>query len=512
MKTLYMDCFSGISGNMTIGAFLDLGVDKDMLLSELNKLHIDGYRIEISKKQKNGITGTYFDVILQEAPSCHQEEVSGADQEPNAEQKALPRCTCKHHRAYCIWGKNKLPDEYGRKKKKQKEKHKYHLSHDGKRSHTEEVYSSLGHGEAHHDHAHDDHHEHHEHDRHEHEHEHGHKHGHGHEHTHEHTHAPHRNLQDITEIIDGSKLSDRVKQLSKKMFSFVAEAEAKVHGKPIEEVHFHEVGAIDSIIDIVGTAICVDSLNPGRIVASHLPVGSGFVRCQHGLIPVPAPATLEIIRKGGIPVYSNGIKKELATPTGAAILAALAEEYGPQPEMEIHAVGYGAGLYDLEIPNTLRLILGETLPAKENPKPQSGVILAETNIDDTTGEVLGYVMGRLLDAGALDVFFTPIYMKKCRPAVTLSFLCEASLVQALERIVFEETSTIGIRKILVQRTVMDRAYETVETPYGKIKVKKVTYGGLTKRYGEFENVKAAAERHGVPIQKVYDALKINEAN
>ena len=506
MKTLYMDCFSGISGNMTIGAFLDLGVDKELLLRELEKLHVDGYRIEINKKQKNGITGTYFDVILEEAPSSHQEEVPGADQESDAEQKALPRCTCKHHRAYCICGKNKLSDKYGRKKKKHKEKHKYHLSHNGKHSHTEEVYSLLGHGEAHHDHTHDDHHEHHEHDLHEHEHEHGHKHIHG------HTHAPHRNLQDITEIIDGSELSDRVKQLSKKMFSYVAEAEAKVHGKPIEKVHFHEVGAIDSIIDIVGTAICVDSLNPSRIVASPLPVGSGFVRCQHGLIPVPAPATLEIIQKGGIPVYANGIKKELATPTGAAILAALAGEYGPQPEMKVHAVGYGAGLYDLEIPNTLRLILGETISAKEKPEPQSGVILAETNIDDTTGEVLGYVMGRLLDAGALDVFFTPIYMKKCRPAVTLSFLCEASLVQALEQIVFEETSTIGIRRIPVQRTAMDRVYETADTPYGKIRVKKVTYGGTVKRYGEFEDVKAAAERHGVPIQKVYDALKRNEAD
>lgn len=506
MKTLYMDCFSGISGNMTIGAFLDLGVDKELLLRELEKLHVDGYRIEINKKQKNGITGTYFDVIPEEAPSSHQEDVPGADQESDAEQKALPRCTCKHHRAYCICGKNKLPDKYGRKKKKHKKKHKYLLSHDGKHSHTEEVYSLLGHGEAHHDHTHDDHHEHHEHDLHEHEHEHGHKHIHG------HTHAPHRNLQDITEIIDGSELSDRVKQLSKKIFSYVAEAEAKVHGKPIEKVHFHEVGAIDSIIDIVGTAICVDSLNPGRIVASPLPVGSGFVRCQHGLIPVPAPATLEIIQKGGIPVYANGIKKELATPTGAAILAALAGEYGPQPEMEVHAVGYGAGLYDLEIPNTLRLILGETISVKEKPEPQSGVILAETNIDDTTGEVLGYVMGRLLEAGALDVFFTPIYMKKCRPAVTLSFLCEASLVQALEQIVFEETSTIGIRRIPVQRTVMDRVYETADTPYGKIRVKKVTYGGTVKRYGEFEDVKAAAERHGVPIQKVYDALKRNDAD
>ncbi|WP_085833711.1 nickel pincer cofactor biosynthesis protein LarC [Clostridium merdae] len=483
MKTLYMDCFSGISGNMTIGAFLDLGVDQAYLLQELDKLQVDGYKIEITKKQKNGITGTYFDVILQEeSEHSHQHEnTSKREQHAEKNEKALPPCTCKHHRTYCICGKNKLPKELGSKKKKHKNKNKKYAEHAihfhaDSGFHSHETHS----GHHHHDHG-------------------------------EHGHAPHRNLQDITQIIDASELSDNVKQLSKKMFSFVAEAEAKVHGKPIEEVHFHEVGAIDSIIDIVGTAICVDFIKPDRIVASHLPVGSGFVRCQHGLIPVPAPATLEIIRKGGIPTYSNGIQKELATPTGAAILAALAQEYGSQPEMEIQAVGYGAGLYDLEIPNTLRLMMGEVLPVKKKKKKLlPAIILAETNVDDTTGEILGYVMSRLLDAGALDVFFTPIYMKKCRPAFTLSFLCEEALLPELETIVFEETSTIGIRSIPVQRTVMNRKSETVHTRYGAIRVKKATYGNITKTSGEFEDVKAAAQQNGVPIQTIYNALHSNE--
>lgn len=492
MKTLYMDCFSGISGNMTIGAFLDLGVDQEYLLQELRKLQVDGYEIQISKKQKNGITGTYFDVILEEEikHSHHHEDSSEIDHlQEEKKEKALPPCTCKRHRTYCVCGKNKLPKEPGSKKKKHKNKNKKYAEHAIHFHADSGFHSHKAHDEHHHD-EHPGHHHHHDHG--------------------EHEHAPHRNLQDITTIIDTSELSNQVKQLSKKMFTFVAEAEAKVHGKPIEEVHFHEVGAIDSIIDIVGTAICIDFIKPDRIVASHLPVGSGFVRCQHGLIPVPAPATLEIIRKGGIPTYSNGIQKELATPTGAAILAALAQEYGSQPEMEIQAIGYGAGLYDFEIPNTLRLIVGEVLTPKRKRKSEPGILLAETNVDDTTGEVLGYVMSRLLDAGALDVFFTPIYMKKCRPAVTLSFLCEEALLPELEKIVFEETSTIGIRTIPVQRTVMNRKTETVNTRYGAIRVKKSTYGSITKTSGEFEDIKAAAQQNGVPIQTIYQALNADE--
>lgn len=257
MNILYMDCFSGISGNMTIGAFLNLGVDEKMLIESLKKLNVDGYKIEISKKIKNGIEGTYFDVILED------------------------------------------------------EEHETNYEHSN-----------------HHDHDH-----HHQHE--------------------------HRNLYDVEKIINDSELSEKVKELSKKIFNYAAQAESKVHGKPIDEIHFHEVGAIDSIVDIVGTAICIDSLNIDKIVVSKLHVGTGFVKCQHGLMPIPAPATLEIIKNGKIPVYSNGIVGELVTPTGAAIVAALADEFGNQPEMEVEFIGYGSGYKDFEIPNMLRLILGK---------------------------------------------------------------------------------------------------------------------------------------------------------
>jgi len=281
MNILYMDCFSGISGNMTIGAFLDLGVDEKMLTNELNKLNVDGYKIEISKKVKNGIEGTYFDVILEDEEHEHE--------------------------------------------------HEHSHEHD-------------------HDHAHL-------------EHEHSHNHDHNHDenahHLDDHHQHLHRNLYDVEKIIDDSELSQNVKDLSKKIFNYVAVAEAKVHGKAISEVHFHEVGAIDSIVDIIGTAICVDSLNIDKIVVSKLHVGMGFVKCQHGLMPIPAPATLEIIKNGKIPVYSKGIEGELVTPTGAAIVAALADEFGNQPDMEIEKIGYGSGFKDFEIPNMLRLTLGK---------------------------------------------------------------------------------------------------------------------------------------------------------
>lgn len=249
MNILYIDCFSGISGNMTIGGLLDLGVNENELITELKKLNVEGYHIEVSKKVKNGIEGTYFDVILED----------------------------EHH---------------------------------------------------------------------------------SHEHHHHHSHE-HRNLHDIEKIIEDSQLSDNVKELSKKIFTYVAEAESKVHGKPIDQVHFHEVGAIDSIVDIIGTAICIDMLNIEKIVASKLHVGTGFVKCQHGLMPVPAPATLEIIKNASIPIYSKGIQGELVTPTGAAIVAALAHDYSEQPDMEIDKIGYGAGYKDFEIPNLLRLVLGK---------------------------------------------------------------------------------------------------------------------------------------------------------
>lgn len=273
---LYFDCLSGISGDMTIAALLDLGVDKDEFLAQLKKINIDGYRIEIKKGQKNGISGTDFNVILDNDDNHDHTH----NHDHNHEQM--------HHHAH---------------------------------NHNKET----------------------------------HHHGHSHHH-HENSHV-HRNLHDIEHIIDDSELNERVKEISKKIFGYVAASEAKIHDKPIEEVHFHEVGAIDSIVDIIGAAICIDMLNVDEIYSSYIHVGTGFVNCAHGRIPVPAPATLDILK--GIPIYSKGIRSELVTPTGAAIIKALAKDFIPMPEMIIEEIGYGLGKKDLEVTNALRVTLGK---------------------------------------------------------------------------------------------------------------------------------------------------------
>ena len=301
MKTLYFDCSSGISGNMTLGALLEIVGDENYLLNELKKLNIDEYKIEISKKVKNGITGTYVDVIL----------------------------------------------EHGHHKK--------------------------------------DHHE---------------------QHQHEHHHHEHRNLNDVNTIIENSSLEEKVKELAKRIFLRVAKAESKVHNKPLDEVHFHEVGAIDSIVDIVGTAILIHKINPDKIISSVVNDGYGFIRCAHGLISVPVPATSEIFANSNVEFRQIDIDTELVTPTGAAIIAELATEFTPLPAMVTEKIGWGAGSKDLKIPNILKVYYGESEKQNEN------LVVMETNIDDCSGEIFGYTQELLLQNGALDVFYTNLYEKK----------------------------------------------------------------------------------------------------
>lgn len=279
MRTLYFDCFSGISGDMTLGAFIDLGVDKDILIRELDKLNVLGYKIEVTKKSKNGIVGTDVDVVL-----------------------------------------NEIEDENNNE----------HVHED-----SEEVACAYNHV---HEIGHNDHYE----------------------HSHEGGEHHHRSFKDIRELIEDSALDQNVKDLSLKIFYNVAKAEAKIHGKEVDEVHFHEVGAIDSIVDIVGTAICFNELNVDKVVSSPLHIGMGTIKCQHGIIPVPAPATLDILREGKVPIYSTGVKKETVTPTGAAIIATLAEDYGDMPEGIVEAIGYGCGKRDTKLANMLRLTIMES--------------------------------------------------------------------------------------------------------------------------------------------------------
>ena len=363
------------------------------------------------------------------------------------------------------------------------------------------------HSHEEHTHKHEDEHIHH----HEHAHEHHHDHSHEHEHTHEHHHTekPHdhahtRNLLDIYKIIDSSDLSKYVKTASKKIFLIVAEAEAKIHAKTIDEVHFHEVGAVDSIVDIIGAAICVEMLQIDEIQCSEINLGSGFVHCEHGVFPVPAPATLEILK--GVPVYSKNAKKELTTPTGAAILKALCSEFGRLPEFVIEKIGYGLGKRDMETPNVLRVIVGK----KKSP---STLTMLETNIDNMNPEIYSYLFPKLLDNKALDVFVTPIIMKKNRPANILSVLCNEVDVEQLEEILFTETTTLGIRKYKVEREELQRKFEKISTRYGEITVKYTFRNGkLLKFTPEYEECRLIAEKTNIPLIQIINEIRAEIEN
>lgn len=412
MSTLYFDCFSGISGDMALGALLDIGADEKALLEGLEKLKVDGYRIRIEKKLKNGIEGTDLSVIL----------------------------------------------------------------------------------EGQEDHEHNDHHHEHHHDGHSHDHDHEHSHGHQHLHSEDHVH---RNMSDIERIINDSGLSERVRALSLKIFGLVAEAEGRIHGKPAGEVHFHEVGAIDSIVDITGTAICIDNLGVDRIVFSSLPLSRGFVRCQHGVFPLPAPATLEILKN--VPVYYTDANFELVTPTGAAIAKGLADEFGMVGELEVERIGYGLGKKTYEIPNVLRVILFNS-----KKKISDKVMEIETNIDDMTAEQLGNVMDRLFEQGALDVFFTPVHMKKNRPGTKLTVICRQDRKDVLVEVLLRHTSTFGVRFSYQDRTTLDRETVAIDTAFGSIRCKLGRLSGELLKYSpEYEDCKAASEQSGRPISEVY---------
>ncbi|SET36513.1 hypothetical protein SAMN05660297_02161 [Natronincola peptidivorans] len=413
MKVLYYDCFSGISGDMNLGAMLDLGVSEEVLRRELKKLHLDEYQLVVTKDERKGITGTKVDIQL-----LHP-----------------------------------LPD------------HHHHEDHPHHHHHHE---STDSHGDHHH---------------------------------HKEDHHHHRNLHDIETIIHNSHLSSEVKELSLKIFREVAVAEAKIHGRPIDEVHFHEVGAIDSIVDIVGAAICYDTLKVDKVIFSPITVGGGFVDCAHGRFPVPAPATTEILK--GIPIVSGEIQKEMTTPTGAAIAKVLGEEFTTDKDFTITKVGYGIGHRDNVIPNVLRVFLGEVQHQhRETAK------MIDCNIDDMNPELYQYVMEKLLDKGAMDVYLTPITMKKNRPAMKLSVLCSQELEASLTEILFKETTTLGIRSYEVVKNMMSREVVKVNTPYGSIGMKLALLNGEVVKYKpEYEDCKKIAEEHALSIHEVYSMVQ-----
>lgn len=313
----------------------------------------------------------------------------------------------------------------------------------------------------------------------------------------------HRHLHHITEMIDRGALTPAQKDLAKRIFTLVGEAEAKVHGTTMRKVHFHEVGAVDSIADIVGSAVGWTLLGVDRIVCSPIPTGTGYIEIAHGRVSVPAPATAEILR--GVPIAHSTVEAELTTPTGAAIVATVADEFGPLPAMTIEAIGYGAGSRELASQaNIARLIVGEAA----DPTTSDQVWVLETNLDDISGEIIGHTSGLLMEAGALDVYTTAIQMKKNRPGVTLSVLCETAIVPKLEKIIFRETATLGIRRWLASRHKLERRPHTVETPFGPIVGKlAVLADGSASFSPEYESCRRAAAEKNAPLKDVYEAAR-----
>ncbi len=319
---------------------------------------------------------------------------------------------------------------------------------------------------------------------------------------HEPEHA-HRHLHHICDMIDAGRLTERQKDLAKRIFTKLGEAEAKVHGTTIRKVHFHEVGAVDSIADIVGAAIGWDLLGVDRIVCSPVPTGQGRINIAHGLCSIPAPATGELLK--GIPLLDSSVQSELTTPTGAAIVATLVDEFGGMPAMTIEAIGYGAGQRELaEQPNVLRLFVG----TREGEFSADLVWVVETNIDDLPGEVIGHTITKLWEAGALDVYTTAIQMKKNRPGVILSVICSAALIPKVEKILFRETSTLGVRRWPVSRHKLDRAAHSVTTDWGPIEGKLGFITGQSPSFSpEYESCRRVAEQHNVPLKQVYEAAQ-----
>ena len=415
MKILYYDCFSGISGDMHLGAMIDLGVDPGRLIDQLKSLNLEGYDIKISKDQRKGISGTRVDVIL------HSHSHSHSHSHPHTNSNSHP-----------VTNPNSDPPV---------------------KSH----------------------------------------------------HSGHRNLDDISKIINNAGLDQAVKDRSLKMFTKLAQAEAKIHGKKISEVHFHEVGAVDSIVDIVGAAICIEYLKPDKIMASEVELGGGFVKCEHGTFPVPAPATAEILT--GVPVRTGAVRFESTTPTGALILACNVDEFGSMNGLRVQKTAYGIGQADLEIPNVLRVYLAEGKDDNEGSEDIVKAWILESNIDDMNPEMYGFVMDTLFDLGADDVFLTPVSMKKARPGSKLSVLCSEQKKESMIESLLTQTTTLGVRAYQVEKTMLQREYSKLQTRFGEVTIKTGIYKGeKLKSKPEYEDCARLAREHGIPVNQIYQEI------
>jgi TIGR00299 family protein len=442
---------------MAIGALLEICDGEQYLRDELAKLEVPGYQLNVIKRDSHGIDGTYVEVL---------EANTGIPVDAIHDGNKNVGCSAT-----------------------------LGLHHGHTHSHHHELDSSP----EHHSHGHC----------HEHEHNHSldnHCDNHQDDHDNNHNHV-HRTYADIKQIIEGSGITEDAKNLSKSMFHKVAVAEAAVHGKPIDEVHFHEVGAIDSIVDIVSVAILMDYIKPDRVISSVVSDGYGSIKCAHGVLSVPVPATSMIYKNEHIRFKQIEVPTELVTPTGAAIISTFAESYGLMPEMNLNKIGIGVGSRDIGRPNTLSVFLGEDVTA-EDETPNVDIIVINSNIDDSSGEDLGYVLEKLMDAGALDVSYAPIFMKKNRPAYRLEVICRVEIREKLCEIIFDETTTIGARYYPVQREELTRVRTLVDTELGQIEAKQVsTISGHTYTYPEYESMKSIASELGISMKSVRAAFE-----
>ena len=348
-----------------------------------------------------------------------------------------------------------------------------------------------------HDGHHHDHHHDHDHD-HDHEHHHDHDHEHHHDHGHEHHHH-HASVADIEALIDGLEVSNKVKADAKAVYALIADAESRVHGRPVSEIHFHEVGTMDAAADVIGVCLLMEQLAPEQVIASPVHTGSGHVHCAHGILPVPAPATALLLE--GIPSYGGQVKGELCTPTGAALLRYFASRFGDRPVMATAAVGYGMGKKDFEQANCLRAFLGESEGQREQ------ITKLECNLDDMTGEEIGFALEQLFKAGARDAWTQAIGMKKSRPGVLLSVVCLPEDADGLAAVMMKYTSTLGIRRQDLSRYTLRRGIETVGTPYGDVRVKRASGMGVERAKPEYDDLAALAEKHGVPLETIRKEIR-----
>lgn len=463
-KTLYLECYSGISGDMTVAALLDLGGDRTVLDKVLRSLPISGFETKISRVVKSGIDACDFDVVLDKEHENHDHDM-----------------------------------EY---------LHGHH--HEG-----HENNHFYDHNHVHEDKA-------------EHFHSHEHNHAHGAGLAQDRHHHEHCGIKEITYIIEHSAMNENAKKIALRIFEILAEAESKAHNVPVDQVHFHEVGAVDSVVDIVSVAVCLDDLDITEVIVPVLCEGRGTVRCQHGILPIPVPAVANIVSANHLHLKMTEVEGELVTPTGAAIVAAVKTKDKLPETFEIQKIGIGAGKRQYECPGILRaMIISESTeqtkgrdkakaqteefknpeignnPKTENQETKDTIIKMETNIDDCSGEVLGFVMERLMKAGARDVHYVPVFMKKNRPAWILNVICKEEDMETLQNIIFEETTTIGIRYSRMERTILPRETRTLPTPWGEVLAKVCTLNGKEQLYPEYESVAQLSREKEIPFAEIY---------